>query len=455
MHLSEPPPDPRELAPERDIPRRPRRRHAQGAREGADAPLPDADEFADALRGALAPIDGARRRCTLRPRSASRCAACGAHRPARRRSSAASAARASAAPRAAAARARRRSPPSDGGAPAARRSLARALPLPVRRPRGGSRVARRSAGSRSNGLAHGRAHRRRRTASARRACSREFLRSRADRGRRRRRRPAPIPGGPRSATTRSAARSSRSPASRPTAASPTTGRGATPEARRGLADIFGRATPREPQRTSGRAAARAALARRRAASSPPRRSAGRSIARARRRAAATASSSRSTICTPSTARAATRSPTCIGEPPLAAACSSSRRTRPASIRAGARAASTRARRGLARRRSRAARSGRGLALDAASAGEGDRAVPPLYVDQLIRFTIEGGSDPPARLADLIALRIERLPPDARRVLQALAVLGDEATPIDIQRCSSPGCARTSTALVTTLRRRRA
>jgi serine/threonine-protein kinase len=64
-------------------------------------------------------------------------------------------------------------------------------------------------------------------------------------------------------------------------------------------------------------------------------------------------------------------------------------------------------------------------------GSGNRGavvptVPPLYIDQLIRFNIEGGSDAPARMADLIALRIERLPIDARRTLQALAVLGDAA-----------------------------
>ncbi len=53
-----------------------------------------------------------------------------------------------------------------------------------------------------------------------------------------------------------------------------------------------------------------------------------------------------------------------------------------------------------------------------------RTVPPLYIDQLIRFNLEGGSDPPARMADLIALRIERLPIEARRTLQALAVVGD-------------------------------
>jgi Protein kinase domain/AAA ATPase domain len=57
---------------------------------------------------------------------------------------------------------------------------------------------------------------------------------------------------------------------------------------------------------------------------------------------------------------------------------------------------------------------------------GGPSVPPLYIDQIIRFNIEGGSDPPARMADLIALRIERLPIEARRTLQALAVIGDAA-----------------------------
>ncbi len=61
------------------------------------------------------------------------------------------------------------------------------------------------------------------------------------------------------------------------------------------------------------------------------------------------------------------------------------------------------------------------------------SVPPLYIDQLIRFNMEGGSDPPARMADLIALRIERLPIEARRTLQAVAVVGD-ATDHESLRC---------------------
>jgi serine/threonine-protein kinase len=59
-------------------------------------------------------------------------------------------------------------------------------------------------------------------------------------------------------------------------------------------------------------------------------------------------------------------------------------------------------------------------------------VLPLYLDQLVRFTFEGGSSPPARLADLVALRIERLAPETRRVLQALAVLGDDVDPGQVE-----------------------
>jgi serine/threonine-protein kinase len=63
---------------------------------------------------------------------------------------------------------------------------------------------------------------------------------------------------------------------------------------------------------------------------------------------------------------------------------------------------------------------------------GSAPVLPLYLDQMVRFTTEGGSDPPARLADLVALRIERLEPGTRRVLQAVSVLGDDVKPGDIQ-----------------------
>jgi hypothetical protein len=58
-----------------------------------------------------------------------------------------------------------------------------------------------------------------------------------------------------------------------------------------------------------------------------------------------------------------------------------------------------------------------------------RSVLPFYIEQLVRFTLEGGVDAPARLGDLIATRVERLPPDARRALQAIAVLGDCTSPM--------------------------
>lgn len=59
---------------------------------------------------------------------------------------------------------------------------------------------------------------------------------------------------------------------------------------------------------------------------------------------------------------------------------------------------------------------------------GLRGVPPLYVEQVLRFSLEGGSDPPPRLADLISHRMATLEPRARRVLQALGVLGDSVEP---------------------------
>jgi len=60
---------------------------------------------------------------------------------------------------------------------------------------------------------------------------------------------------------------------------------------------------------------------------------------------------------------------------------------------------------------------------------GARGVLPMYVEQVIRFSLEGGKEPASRLADLVAERVAALDPDARRVLQALAVLGDEVEPI--------------------------
>lgn len=52
-------------------------------------------------------------------------------------------------------------------------------------------------------------------------------------------------------------------------------------------------------------------------------------------------------------------------------------------------------------------------------------VVPLYVEQLVRLSAEGGGDAPPRLADLVAMRIERLAPFARRLLHALSVLGND------------------------------
>ncbi len=64
----------------------------------------------------------------------------------------------------------------------------------------------------------------------------------------------------------------------------------------------------------------------------------------------------------------------------------------------------------------------------ARADDTGRGVLPMYVEQVLRYSQEGGSDPPARLADLIALRVDTLDPAARRTLQALAVMGDQQKP---------------------------
>ncbi|MBI5531536.1 MAG: protein kinase [Deltaproteobacteria bacterium] len=81
---------------------------------------------------------------------------------------------------------------------------------------------------------------------------------------------------------------------------------------------------------------------------------------------------------------------------------------------------------------------RGTTTGDALQGMSARGVPPMYIEQLVRFIQEGGTQPPARLADLIALRIARLETAERRVLQALAVLGDHALPHHIGQLVEPG-----------------
>ena len=54
-----------------------------------------------------------------------------------------------------------------------------------------------------------------------------------------------------------------------------------------------------------------------------------------------------------------------------------------------------------------------------------RTIVPLYLEQLLRFSREESGGAPPGLADVIAVRVERLPADARRVLQAAAVWGDD------------------------------
>ncbi|MGD0527576.1 MAG: protein kinase [Polyangiaceae bacterium] len=54
-----------------------------------------------------------------------------------------------------------------------------------------------------------------------------------------------------------------------------------------------------------------------------------------------------------------------------------------------------------------------------------RSIVPLHLEQVLYFAREESGVAPAALADVIAVRVERLPADARRVLQAAAVWGDD------------------------------
>jgi len=56
---------------------------------------------------------------------------------------------------------------------------------------------------------------------------------------------------------------------------------------------------------------------------------------------------------------------------------------------------------------------------------------PLHADQLVRYAMEVGGEPPPRLGDLVAQRVDLLEPSARLALQALAVLGDEVEPREL------------------------
>jgi serine/threonine-protein kinase len=54
-------------------------------------------------------------------------------------------------------------------------------------------------------------------------------------------------------------------------------------------------------------------------------------------------------------------------------------------------------------------------------------VLPLHLEQILRWHMEGGGVAPPRLVDLIAARLERLPMQARRILQVLAIVGEASS----------------------------
>ncbi len=58
---------------------------------------------------------------------------------------------------------------------------------------------------------------------------------------------------------------------------------------------------------------------------------------------------------------------------------------------------------------------------------GNRGIPPLYVAEALALGLDGGNVPPARLPDLIAVRLAALAPEARRLVQAIAVFGERVS----------------------------
>ncbi len=75
------------------------------------------------------------------------------------------------------------------------------------------------------------------------------------------------------------------------------------------------------------------------------------------------------------------------------------------------------------------------------------SLAPLHVEQLAAWAGEIADAAPERLVDVIARRVERLTPDARHVLQALSVWGDGATTEALWRMM-PGAVDVATALDT-------
>ncbi len=67
-----------------------------------------------------------------------------------------------------------------------------------------------------------------------------------------------------------------------------------------------------------------------------------------------------------------------------------------------------------------------------------RPLAPLHVEQLIDWSRESREVPPERMADLVARRAERMAPDARHALHALAVWGDDASLDVLSRLLPPG-----------------
>jgi serine/threonine-protein kinase len=68
----------------------------------------------------------------------------------------------------------------------------------------------------------------------------------------------------------------------------------------------------------------------------------------------------------------------------------------------------------------------------------DSPLAPLHLEQLLAWARETPEPPPERLADIVTRRADRLAPDARHALYAIAVWGDDATHTIVRGLLPPG-----------------
>ena len=421
MHIGTAPPDPRKVAPERQIPEALVNVLLMAMAKDSSHRFSDADEFSEALADAMAQVEGSA--STRAAASAQiKCPTCGAmNSPSQKFCGDCGGALSSSVLHRARSDAAREHPPSVHAPRSEVATGTRGVTIPEERfasrsPSSGARTIR--SGSRSDATtprersaARGSSGRR---GSERPACSASSSSSARPLATRRRRRARSRVGRERR-TTLSARRSRGSPRSRPTAEPRKEWVGAGSEARRGLMDIFGKedsttndALTPEDRRYAATEAFRWSLIR------ASERAHGQRVIVAIDDLHSVDGASRNAFADS------------IAEPPLIPALLVATYPPGFDPSWAAGAAAARVLTGLSPPVVAKLLTATGVTSIPASFTGTTRGIAPLHLEQLLRFTREQGSGAPTRLADLMALRVERLSADARRVLQAIAVYGDDA-----------------------------